>query len=848
MAGRDHPERSTDHRDRSADRYRGLPRDSTDDFRRNGGREPNNFVPRSHTNTTGDASGSDGGKGVPGFQLLMELFGEMSTAYGELTKAEARLSRTKRDHNISASRPTEFASLGSLKHQELQRGEEEIVRLRRKLVLLYPKLQTGLDSYMRASVNPVTQPDTPTSIWNQSDLEKRSSELQRSINTLGESRLQAEITALRKVFDEEKEKNKTMAKELEAQKKKSQSLEENINQLDRMIRAIKPTVELQVSSELDKQIKSRMTSLEDNLNEGLSNNVEVTKQLQILVDGHTEQLANLANKRSDNLVAGPSSATVAQTAEPSVTAQLVRLEEDLKIRGQNIDFMMKNKMEPALSKIRDIEKSVEQSMHDSKFAKSFVQVQATHIQTQTQQKLSIFESTARDQAKKLEENFSTLETTTRNQTKKLEENLSALETTTRNQTRKIEENFSTLETATRDKAKQLEYKFSTLKSTAHDQAKKLEENLSSFETTTRNQTKKLEENFSTLESAARDQANKHSSLNATVTRLNSELQLALKQQQKKTDDLEQKLASASSASTVQASELSSLQSSLKKQQKKSDSLEKTVASLETKIQYQPPRGFEKLAARMQEYPPAADLNRILADFPSSKDLKMLIADTPKLKESVSKLKACKTPPPPPSLPNPNSLMTEETITQTVNYKIKQLDIATMKEIRQVFESFAKDMDNRQGLTTNSITSLNDRMLKVNKGLEESKQQAKMAKEVGESLQKRCNEQTAELKREFGAFVENFNNLHAGTRRELEDVQFRMTSVHDRVINLNTKNWFDNMAQHIQNYMPNHFGGQLNSLEIRVSNLEDHCNGPEIANKRRRIANGSGNALARNGTL
>lgn len=776
MAGRDHPERSTDHRDRSADRYRGLPRDSTDDFRRNGGREPDNFVPRSHTNTTNDGSGSDGGKGVPGFQLLMELFGEMSTAYGELTKAEARLSRTKRDHNISASRPTEFASLGSLKHQELQRGEEEIVRLRRKLVLLYPKLQTGLDSYVRASVNPVTQPDTPTSIWNQPDLEKRLSELQRSINTLGESRLQAEITALREVFDEEKEKNKTMAKELEAQKKKSQSLEENINQLDRMIRAIKPTVELQVSSELDKQIRPRMTSLEDNLNEGLSNNVEATKQLQILVDGHTEQLANLANKRSDNLVAGPSSATVAQTAEPSVTAQLVRLEEDLQIRGRNIDFMMKNKMEPALSKIRDIEKSVEQSMHDSKFARSFIQVQATHMQTQTQQKLSIFESTARDQAKKLEENFS------------------------------------------------------------------------SFETTTRNQTEKLEENFSTLESAARDQANKHSSLNATVTRLNSELQLALKQQQKKTDDLGQKLASASSASTVQASELSSLQSSLKKQQKKSDSLEKTVASLETKIQYQPPQGFEKLAAKMQEYPPAADLNRILADFPSSKDLKMLIADTPKLKESVSKLKACKTPPPPPSLPNPNSLMTEETITQTVNYKIKQLDIATMKEIRQVFESFAKDMDNRQGLTANSITSLNDRMLKVNKGLEESKQQAKMAKEVGESLQKRCNEQTAELKREFGAFVENFNNLHAGTRRELEDVQFRMTSVHDRVINLNTKNWFDNMAQHIQNYMPNHFGGQLNSLEIRVSNLEDHCNGPEIANKRRRIANGSGNALARNGTL
>ncbi|CAF3492004.1 unnamed protein product [Fusarium graminearum] len=769
MAGRDH-------RDRSADRYRGLPRDSTDDFRRNGGREPDNFVPRSHTNTTNDASGSDGGKGVPGFQLLMELFGEMSTAYGELTKAEARLSRTKRDHNISASRPTEFASLGYLKHQELQRGEEEIVRLRRKLVLLYPKLQTGLDSYVRASVNPVTQPDTPTSIWNQPDLEKRLSELQRSINTLGESRLQAEITALREVFDEEKEKNKIMAKELEAQKKKSQSLEENINQLDRMIRAIKPTVELQVSSELDKQIRPRMTSLEDNLNEGLSNNVEVTKQLQILVDGHTEQLANLANKRSDNLVAGPSSATVAQTAEPSVTAQLVRLEEDLQIRGRNIDFMMKNKMEPALSKIRDIEKSVEQSMHDSKFAKSFIQVQATHMQTQTQQKLSIFESTARDQAKKLEENFSTLETTTRNQTKK------------------------------------------------------------------------LEENFSTLESAARDQANKHSSLNATVTRLNSELQLALKQQQKKTDDLGQKLASASSASTVQASELSSLQSSLKKQQKKSDSLEKTVASLETKIQYQPPQGFEKLAAKMQEYPPAADLNRILADFPSSKDLKMLIADTPKLKESVSKLKACKTPPPPPSLPNPNSLMTEETITQTVNYKIKQLDIATMKEIRQVFESFAKDIDNRQGLTANSITSLNDRMLKVNKGLEESKQQAKMVKEVGESLQKRCNEQTTELKREFGAFVENFNNLQAGTRRELEDVQFRMTSVHDRVINLNTKNWFDNMAQHIQNHMPNHFGGQLNSLEIRVSNLEDHCNGPEIANKRRRIANGSGNALARNGTL
>ncbi|KAL3594868.1 hypothetical protein FPOAC2_09185 [Fusarium poae] len=979
MAGRDIPDRSTDYRDRPTDRYRGPPRDSRDtdhDFRRNERRETDKFAPRNHGRIIGPVNGSD--KGVadsrqvgqrtsvlstPGgrsasrcdFQAGMDLIGEMSAAHGDLIKADSRLNKIKKEFNRSASRPIEFASVGSLQRKEIERGEEETDRLRRKLAQIYPRLQAELDSYLRISANPVTQPGTPTHIRNESDLEPRLSELRQSILKSGESRLQSEVTALQEVINEEKQRKRILADELEAQKRKNQSLEDRVSTLEVMFKTMKPEVEVQISSEINKQIIPRMTSLEDSLDKGLSNNAEATKQLQRLIDGHTEQLANLTSKRSADLVAGPGSTTVAQAATPNVTAETIRLRDNLEIQARNINFMQKEKLEP-LSKIRDLERSMEQSSQDCQQAKRLVKIQSSVAedyqkkQRSLEERFSTLESAAGEQAKKqrsLEEKFSTLENAAGDQAK---------------EQRSLEEKFSTLENAAGEQAKEqrsLEEKFSTLENAAGDQAKKqrsLEEKFSTLENAAGDQAKKqrsLEEKFSTLENAAHDQGKKHSELNTTFTRLYSEqvednrardttiatlksstesfrkktefleanvaslsasikeklqteegqasdlvqlqssvnqlqkrtddlgqklnsdlaqqekrthdlgqklnsdmaqlqsvinqlqkrtddlgqklnsdmaqLQSAVNQQQKRADDLGQKLASVSSTSTAQALDLSSLQASIEKHNIRSNLLEKNVTSLKSEITKRPPQDFEKLNAKIQEYPPAADLNCIVADFPSSKDIKMLIADMPRLRESVSKLKACKTPTPPP--PNSTSSTTNETITQVVEDKIMQLDIATKEEMYKLFEDLFKK------LSHDNEECAKQSFADVNKKLEESKEQTETAKKAGESLQKLFNEHTAEVKKKIDQLLEHVEN-------EFKEVEFQIHAIDDWRKKLNTKKWYDNMAKHVTSYASSYFHQQLTSLSARVDNLEYRPDESEGPNKRRRT--GSSNPPASNG--
>ncbi|KAG8669844.1 hypothetical protein FPOAC1_009243 [Fusarium poae] len=879
----------------------------------------------------------------------------MSAAHGDLIKADSRLNKIKKEFNRSASRPIEFASVGSLQRKEIERGEEETDRLRRKLAQIYPRLQAELDSYLRISANPVTQPGTPTHIRNESDLEPRLSELRQSILKSGESRLQSEVTALQEVINEEKQRKRILADELEAQKRKNQSLEDRVSTLEVMFKTMKPEVEVQISSEINKQIIPRMTSLEDSLDKGLSNNAEATKQLQRLIDGHTEQLANLTSKRSADLVAGPGSTTVAQAATPNVTAETIRLRDNLEIQARNINFMQKEKLEP-LSKIRDLERSMEQSSQDCQQAKRLVKIQSSVAedyqkkQRSLEERFSTLESAAGEQAKKqrsLEEKFSTLENAAGDQAK---------------EQRSLEEKFSTLENAAGEQAKEqrsLEEKFSTLENAAGDQAKKqrsLEEKFSTLENAAGDQAKKqrsLEEKFSTLENAAHDQGKKHSELNTTFTRLYSEqvednrardttiatlksstesfrkktefleanvaslsasikeklqteegqasdlvqlqssvnqlqkrtddlgqklnsdlaqqekrthdlgqklnsdmaqlqsvinqlqkrtddlgqklnsdmaqLQSAVNQQQKRADDLGQKLASVSSTSTAQALDLSSLQASIEKHNIRSNLLEKNVTSLKSEITKRPPQDFEKLNAKIQEYPPAADLNCIVADFPSSKDIKMLIADMPRLRESVSKLKACKTPTPPP--PNSTSSTTNETITQVVEDKIMQLDIATKEEMYKLFEDLFKK------LSHDNEECAKQSFADVNKKLEESKEQTETAKKAGESLQKLFNEHTAEVKKKIDQLLEHVEN-------EFKEVEFQIHAIDDWRKKLNTKKWYDNMAKHVTSYASSYFHQQLTSLSARVDNLEYRPDESEGPNKRRRT--GSSNPPASNG--
>ncbi|OBS22055.1 hypothetical protein FPOA_08392 [Fusarium poae] len=1001
MAGRDIPDRSTDYRDRPTDRYRGPPRDSRDtdhDFRRNERRETDKFAPRNHGQRTSVLS-TPGGRSASrcDFQAGMDLIGEMSAAHGDLIKADSRLNKIKKEFNRSASRPIEFASVGSLQRKEIERGEEETDRLRRKLAQIYPRLQAELDSYLRISANPVTQPGTPTHIRNESDLEPRLSELRQSILKSGESRLQSEVTALQEVINEEKQRKRILADELEAQKRKNQSLEDRVSTLEVMFKTMKPEVEVQISSEINKQIIPRMTSLEDSLDKGLSNNAEATKQLQRLIDGHTEQLANLTSKRSADLVAGPGSTTVAQAATPNVTAETIRLRDNLEIQARNINFMQKEKLEP-LSKIRDLERSMEQSSQDCQQAKRLVKIQSSVAedyqkkQRSLEERFSTLESAAGEQAKKqrsLEEKFSTLENAAGDQAKEqrsLEEKFSTLENAAGDQAkeqrsleekfstlenaageqakeqRSLEEKFSTLENAAGEQAKEqrsLEEKFSTLENAAGDQAKKqrsLEEKFSTLENAAGDQAKKqrsLEEKFSTLENAAHDQGKKHSELNTTFTRLYSEqvednrardttiatlksstesfrkktefleanvaslsasikeklqteegqasdlvqlqssvnqlqkrtddlgqklnsdlaqqekrthdlgqklnsdmaqlqsvinqlqkrtddlgqklnsdmaqLQSAVNQQQKRADDLGQKLASVSSTSTAQALDLSSLQASIEKHNIRSNLLEKNVTSLKSEITKRPPQDFEKLNAKIQEYPPAADLNCIVADFPSSKDIKMLIADMPRLRESVSKLKACKTPTPPP--PNSTSSTTNETITQVVEDKIMQLDIATKEEMYKLFEDLFKK------LSHDNEECAKQSFADVNKKLEESKEQTETAKKAGESLQKLFNEHTAEVKKKIDQLLEHVEN-------EFKEVEFQIHAIDDWRKKLNTKKWYDNMAKHVTSYASSYFHQQLTSLSARVDNLEYRPDESEGPNKRRRT--GSSNPPASNG--
>lgn len=708
----------------------------------------------------------------------MELLGEYSYHHTLMINTETRLNRTKRELQGSGSRPIEFASIVELKRKELEKCEEEKARHTQKLAQLYPKVQAEWDAMLRQSPQLPSATPVTQNQPSQADLEPRLLELHRSITTLTDNRLQSEIEALRDSVPDLKHHDndiQALRDSLDKERQKTQSLEERISQLEQMFQTIKPTVEGQRSSEIDSDINPRISSLEEKLQSG--------------IEEHGKQLADI--KRGAPFDA-TSNTAAAQTAVPGATAEIINIRETLDLHGRDLNSLQQ-KLDPAVSKVQSLQETTEQASKDYQYVRLLVDRQSVAIENQDKKQ------------KSLEESFSILQDATQDQAKKH----SVLDST-----------VTRLHSEQVDKHGALETTIASLQSNTEGWVKKQES---------------LASGMASLESLVKERLQTQDVQASELASLKS----SVKQQQEKSDGLEQKLSS-----TVQASELSSLQSSMEKHQKKTKTLEQNVASLKTEIAKQPLQEFKKLAEKVEEYPPAADLNRILAEFPSGKELKILVTDVPKLKESVSKLKARKTPPPstPSTAPAAGSLMTKEAIMQTMDSRFLQMETGIKDglkgEMSVLFDKFGTIINGVGDRTTQMVTNLGDRVSNMNQELDESKRQAKEAKEVGESLGKRCGEQTTELKNSMASLIEDVKKIRAEAKHGTDDIQFQVESLSSWAKNLNSRQWHDSVAQQIAAYVPAHFNGQLNNLATRVSKLETRGNDSEGANKRRRAANGS----------
>ncbi|RGP59188.1 hypothetical protein FLONG3_11261 [Fusarium longipes] len=841
MAGRDYRDRPypsyNQQRSRSRD-SRGRERDR--DFRRDDGRESgpsrsqngrdlfDRPITKSHGRTIGVSNGSDEGIADPrkigqrpssassgarrasgcDSSNLIELIGEMSFYRVQLINAETRLNRTKRELEGSGSRPTEFSSIGELKRKELDRGEEEVTRWSQKLHQITTKLQAEFNPLMKPPTNSAIQPGTPTHIRNVLELEPRLMELHKSVTTVMDKQLQDEVKKLQEAIDEEARKNQVLEDKFQAEQIKSRSLEERVNQLERMYQTIKPTVEAQMSV-IDTKITDRMTRLEKDFSKGMSDTVESTKHLQGLVAGHAGQLADLINKSSANLearalindseveqlqksftedhnkqLAGPkfnsptatkSSPTATQAKLPYLSFELSQVQETLKMQSRTINSLQQ-KLDSASVKLGDLDKSIEQSSKNSQDAKALAERQSSVVDKQGKTR------------KSLEESFSALQNTVRGQGEKY----SALESELTRFCSERAEEHKILDTAVASLDSKTE---GILK----DQ-------------------KSITAGMASLDSSVKDKLQIQDAHASELARLQS----SVKQQQERTNELEEKLI----IPTIQTVELSGLALFVEEQKKLNMKYDEDIRDLKTNFRY--------LDARdTSTFDDIEDLTKKCRDYATARYVDTIAQE---LVDKMSTLRP-KTPPP----PIPTSLMTKETITQTVDARILQLDIATKDKMAGLFENIAKTIDDLKENTSKVATDLNERMSKFYEGLDESKKQTKLAIEAVEGLQKRCNEQTSELKRQervMNSVFEDINKLRGGTNKMFDDIQFRVEMVDGWVKNLSTKQWYDNVAQHIVNYVPAHFNGQLNSLSIRVTDLENRGHDSEGASKRRKASNGS----------
>ncbi|KAJ4024082.1 hypothetical protein NW766_000314 [Fusarium irregulare] len=620
----------------------------------------------------------------------------------------------------------------------------------------------------------------------------------------------AEIQALRDSLGKERQKSQALQNKIEEGQRKSQSLEERLGQLERMYQTIKPT-ELQISSEVNKTVTAKVSSLEEKLNQCMTSNAETSKQLQNLKNQlPTElQISSEIDKAVTAKVSGlEEKLNQCMTSTAETTEQLQSLEKQQSARPQTVVPVVPN----LKAEVRHLQETVE--MH-----KSTVEIYGRNVNFLKQQTIGDLEKAAahssndiQDLRALVEKQSSTIEDQGKKQ-RDLKEIVSYLQKTARDLAEKHNVLDSTVDRLCSDQADE-----HRVLDTAVARLRSSTENC-----TTEQQT--LSSNMTFLNSSVKD---KLQALDTQASELAS-LQVLVKHQQEKTDDLGRKLVSIS-ASSEEAPKLSSLQLSVKKQQKKSHELEETVASLERKISEQPLQDFKKLAGKVQEYPPATDLNRLLADYPSGKELKILITDIPRLKESISSLRARQTPPPP--APIPESLMNRETMMQTLQPSFSQLETGIKGEMN------GKMTDLFERLLVFVKSEVADLESKLEDKLGNSNRQTKMVKELCDNLTTRNTEQTTKFDEAISVLGENVDKVRNESKACTDDLQYQITWLHDGLKNLSSKQWYDNVAKQIMSYIPAHFNVQLNGLTTRVIYLEDRVNDSENGNKRRRAANGS----------
>ncbi|RBR13109.1 uncharacterized protein FIESC28_08295 [Fusarium coffeatum] len=715
---------------------------------------------------------------------------------------EDRYNKIKHELQVSGTKPVEFSSVEKLKRNQLVINEKKKIRLETKLDRLYVKVQAQLDSVLKQppSTDPSSAPAQNT--VSQTDLEPRLAQLQaRFENTVSQTKfeprlaklhesitkwteihVQREIEALRQFVLERREPNnaeiQALRDSLGKERQKSQALQNKIEEGQRKSQSLEERLsqlermyqtikptELQISSEVNKTVTAKVSGLEEKLNQCMTSTAETTEQLQ--------SLEKQQSARPQTVV----------PVVPNLTAEVRHLQETIEMHKSTVEIYGRNVNSLKQQTIGDLEKATAHSSNDIQDLRALVEEQS---------------STIEDQGKKQ---------------KDLKKIVSYLQKTARDLAEKHNVLDSTVDRLCSDQADE-----HRVLDTAVARLRSSTENC-----TTEQQT--LSSNMTSLNSSVKD---KLQALDIQASELAS-LQVLVKHQQEKTDDLGRKLISIS-ASSEEAPKLSSLQLSVKKQQKKSHELEETVASLERKISEQPLQDFKKLAGKIQEYPPATDLNRLLADYPSGKELKILITDIPRLKESISSLRARQTPPPP--APAPDSLMNRETMMQTLQPSFSQLETGIKGEMNgKMTDLFEKLLV----FVKNEVADLES---KFEDKLGNSNRQTKMVKELCDNLTTRNTEQTTKFDEAISVLGENVDKVRNESKACTDDLQYQITWLHDGLKNLSSKQWYDNVAKQIMSYIPAHFNVQLNGLVTRVSYLEDRVNDSENGNKRRRAANGS----------
>ncbi|KAM0343734.1 hypothetical protein ACHAPU_008325 [Fusarium lateritium] len=419
-----------DYRDRSSERYRGSPRELFPDRERETGSSRDQHVkrPSERPSSTRPINAGEHGKGwnlpegqeksiadpcqtgprtpsnipsgprasKPAQHAMMELLGDMAHHRILLLHADTKLRRTKSELSQSATRPTEFASVEDIKRKEVQRCEDEKVKQEQKLAAIYQKLQTNFDHLVKQLLQqpPPATTDTPHITPSPtkriqgsiSELEPRLTEFRNEITTLVEGRVQRELEIFKKSdnrevqclqnnLNEEKQKTQLLAGKLEEGQRKNQLLEERLSQLEQKVDGTNSTIALQISTEVDKKLDTKLSSFDEEFSKSLSSSWEKIHQLQKSSEDHTTQLANL--KRSASI------ATKSSTASPNppLAATVENLKKTVDMYGRNNKFMQ-NKLDPALQKIEKLQILMDSNKVDAENNAELLKTQSAAVAEQ----------------------------------------------------------------------------------------------------------------------------------------------------------------------------------------------------------------------------------------------------------------------------------------------------------------------------------------------------------------------------------------------------------------------------------------------------------------------------------